>query len=179
MSEVQYHPLQYHPPSDQEEAAQHLLNDSLIPAHDYAHPESASPLSVYSLTETYSAMDPPTTAAPGYTDIEQNTAGSYAQSEDDWVQRQQYLSRANTDVGVKRSKTRKVKLIQGSVLSIDYPVPSAVQNAIEPHYRNAEGAYEEEFTHMRYTAATVDPNDFTLSNGFNLRPRMYNRHTVS
>jgi chitin synthase len=80
---------------------------------------------------------------------------------------------------MKRSKTRKVKLIKGSVLSIDYPVPSAVQNAIEPHYRNAEGAYEEEFTHMRYTAATVDLNDFTLSNGFNLRPRMYNRYTVS
>ena len=52
-------------------------------------------------------------------------------------------------IGVKRSKTRKVKLIQGSVLSIDYPVPSAVQNAIEPRYRNAEGAYEEEFTQMR------------------------------
>jgi chitin synthase len=30
---------------------------------------------------------------------------------------------------------------------------------------------------MRYTAATCDPDDFTLKNGFNLRPAMYNRHT--
>ena len=30
---------------------------------------------------------------------------------------------------------------------------------------------------MRYTAATCDPNDFTLKNGYDLRPRMYNRHT--
>ena len=27
------------------------------------------------------------------------------------------------------------------------------------------------------TAATCDPNDFTLHNGYNLRPAMYNRHT--
>jgi chitin synthase len=30
---------------------------------------------------------------------------------------------------------------------------------------------------MRYTAATCDPNEFTLKNGYNLRPAMYNRHT--
>lgn len=30
---------------------------------------------------------------------------------------------------------------------------------------------------MRYTAATCDPDDFTLKNGYNLRPAMYNRHT--
>jgi chitin synthase len=27
------------------------------------------------------------------------------------------------------------------------------------------------------TAATCDPSDFTLKNGYNLRPAMYNRHT--
>jgi chitin synthase len=27
------------------------------------------------------------------------------------------------------------------------------------------------------TAATCDPNEFTLHNGYNLRPAMYNRHT--
>ena len=30
---------------------------------------------------------------------------------------------------------------------------------------------------MRYTAATCDPDEFTLKNGYNLRPAMYNRHT--
>ncbi|PBP17552.1 chitin synthase 2 [Diplocarpon rosae] len=35
----------------------------------------------------------------------------------------------------------------------------------------------EEFSNMRYTAATCDPDEFTLKNGYNLRPAMYNRHT--
>lgn len=98
-------------------------------------------------------------------------------ADEDWVHRQQHVDRVLGGGGIKRSKTRKVKLVQGSILSIEYPVPSAVQNAIEPQYRNAEGIDDEEFTSMRYTAATCDPNDFTLQNGYNLRPRMYGRHT--
>lgn len=78
---------------------------------------------------------------------------------------------------IKRYATRKVKLTQGNVLSIDYPVPSAIQNAIQPKYRQDLEGGSEEFTHMRYTAATCDPDDFTLKNGYNLRPAMYNRHT--
>lgn len=97
--------------------------------------------------------------------------------EENWVQRQQNHQAAENSNGLKRSKTRKVKLVQGSILSVDYPVPSAVQNAIEPRYRNDEAGFEDEFTKLRYTAATCDPNDFTLQNGYNLRPRMYNRHT--
>ncbi|KAG9989461.1 chitin synthase, class, partial [Aureobasidium melanogenum] len=79
--------------------------------------------------------------------------------------------------GLKRNATRKVKLVQGNVLSADYPVPSAIQNAVQAKYRNDLESGSEEFTHMRYTAATCDPNDFTLKNGYNLRPAMYNRHT--
>jgi chitin synthase len=45
--------------------------------------------------------------------------------------------------------TRKVKLVQGSVLSADYPVPSAIQNAIQAKYRNDLESGSEEFTHMR------------------------------
>lgn len=33
------------------------------------------------------------------------------------------------------------------------------------------------FTESVDTAATCDPDDFTLKNGYDLRPRMYNRHT--
>lgn len=47
---------------------------------------------------------------------------------------------------------------------------------MQPKYLDIEGE-KEEFLTMRYTAATCDPNEFTLSNGYNLRPRMYNRHT--
>ncbi|PYH90310.1 chitin synthase [Aspergillus ellipticus CBS 707.79] len=78
---------------------------------------------------------------------------------------------------LQRSGTRKIRLVRGSVLSVDYPVPSAIQNSIQPIYRDAEDAFPEEFTHMRYTAATCDPDEFTLRNGYNLRPAMYNRHT--
>lgn len=31
--------------------------------------------------------------------------------------------------------------------------------------------------HMRYTAATCDPDDFTEANGYSLRTKMYNRQT--
>lgn len=77
--------------------------------------------------------------------------------------------------GLKRRGTRKIKLakgIQGSVLSVDYPVPTAILNAVEPQYQGSE-----EFSKMRYTAATCDPNEFTIMNGYDLRPRTYNRHT--
>lgn len=95
--------------------------------------------------------------------------------EDSWVERQQQPQMGGGG-GLGRSKTRKIKLVQGSVLSIDYPVPSAIKNAVQPQYRDAESGTEE-FHKMRYTAATCDPNDFTLKNGYDLRPRMYNRHT--
>ncbi|KAL4736029.1 chitin synthase C [Aspergillus similis] len=79
--------------------------------------------------------------------------------------------------GLNRYGTRKINLVKGTVLSVDYPVPSAIQNAIQPEYRDAEESFAEEFTHMRYTAATCDPDEFTLRNGYNLRPAFYNRHT--
>lgn len=34
-----------------------------------------------------------------------------------------------------------------------------------------------EFSHLRYTAATCDPNDFTLDNGYSLRASSYGRET--
>ncbi|KAL2827722.1 chitin synthase-domain-containing protein [Aspergillus cavernicola] len=78
---------------------------------------------------------------------------------------------------LRRYGTRKINLVKGSVLSVDYPVPSAIQNAVQAEYRDAEEAFTEEFTHLRYTAATCDPDEFNLRNGYNLRPAIYNRHT--
>lgn len=118
-------------------------------------------------------------------------------SMDDWRRRQ-------APSGLRRYATRKVKLHHGGVLALDYPVPSAVQNAIQNKYRGDDiETGNNEFTHMRCTcpawlvdanfvwstreittltvfldtAATCDPDDFTLKNGYNLRPNMYNRHT--
>lgn len=132
-------------------------------------------------------MQDPTTAfgVPGRTPspYERSDSGST----EAWRQRQ--VPGANS---LKRYATRKVKLIQGSVLSLDYPVPSAIQNAVQAKYRSDLEGGTEEFTHMRCsysrpggklsltfldTAATCDPNEFTLKNGYNLRPAMYNRHT--
>jgi chitin synthase len=131
------------------------------------------PVSRYSLTESY-APDP---AAPPYHDP-YNTAGStysghtmdnaaaafgvpgrvaspYARSEtsstEAWRQRQ-----APTGGNLRRYATRKVKLVQGSVLSVDYPVPSAIQNAVQAKYRNDLEGGSEEFTHMRCRLIPVE-----------------------
>lgn len=112
---------------------------------------------------------------PGYAQPDR-TGSPYSHSDtgstEAWRQRQVPGGPAAAG-GLKRNATRKVKLVQGAVLSADYPVPSAIQNAVQPKYRNDLESGSEEFTHMRYTAATCDPNDFTLKNGYNLRPAMY------
>lgn len=117
-------------------------------------------MSRYSLTESY-ATDP---AAPPYHDpynpsgamdnpaaaygVPGRVASPYARSEtsstEAWRQRQ-----APTGGNLRRYATRKVKLVQGSVLSVDYPVPSAIQNAVQAKYRNDLEGGSEEFTHMR------------------------------
>lgn len=61
-----------------------------------------------------------------------------------WQQRQ-------APTGLRRYATRKIKLVQGSVLSVDYPVPSAIQNAIQREYRESEEGFPEEFSHLRCT----------------------------
>ncbi|CAK1357150.1 Chitin synthase G [Cercospora beticola] len=142
----------------------------------------------YNLEESYVGQPPnygyteyhgsaTTLQDPGY-GAPDRVPSPYSRSEtgstEAWRQRQQPGAAAG---GLKRNATRKVKLVQGAVLSADYPVPSAIQNAVQAKYRNDLESGSEEFTHLRYTAATCDPNDFTLKNGYNLRPAMYNRHT--
>ncbi|CRL22432.1 Chitin synthase [Penicillium camemberti] len=201
------HHLQDVPPSqyrEDEDAARGLLSQQQGPfatPFDDPHSRGASPqrrASGYSLTETYAAdsapsyHDPYETSAV-YSGQEETTAAAfgvpgrvaspYARSEtsstEAWRQRQAPggAGGGGGGGGLRRYATRKVKLVQGSVLSVDYPVPSAIQNAIQAKYRNDVEGGSEEFTHMRYTAATCDPNEFTLHNGYNLRPAMYNRHT--
>ena len=74
---------------------------------------------------------------------------------------------------VGRGETRKVKLTKGHFVA-EYRAPTAIQNAIEQQYTYTKTT---EFSHMRYTAATCDPDDFTPENGWNLRTRMYGRET--
>ncbi|KAF8344932.1 glycosyltransferase family 2 protein [Amanita rubescens] len=74
---------------------------------------------------------------------------------------------------ISRGVTRKVKLTKGNFIA-EYPVPTAIQNAVEKQYLSKSST---EFSHMRYTAATCDPDDFTEANGWSLRTKMYNRET--
>ncbi|KAJ7228697.1 glycosyltransferase family 2 protein [Mycena pura] len=72
-----------------------------------------------------------------------------------------------------RAVTRKIQLTNGNFIA-EYPVPTAVHSAIEPHYSQTNTT---EFSHMRYTAATVDPDEFNEENGYSLRTKMYKRDT--
>jgi chitin synthase len=83
-----------------------------------------------------------------------------------WMKRQQ---------APKRGLTRKVKLTRGNWV-VEHRVPTAVRNSVEPKW--AQGAMSNEFTHMRYTAATCDPDEFTPENGWTLRTTaQYQRDT--
>ncbi|OAV89389.1 hypothetical protein PTTG_03986 [Puccinia triticina 1-1 BBBD Race 1] len=67
---------------------------------------------------------------------------------------------------VQRGITRRVKLTQGNFIN-NYPVPKAVSNSIEQKY--LQQAVGKQFSHLRYTAATCDLDDFTPENGWKLR----------
>lgn len=51
--------------------------------------------------------------------------------------------------GISGGVIRKVKLVQGTVPSADYPVPSTIQNAVQLKYRNDLESGSEEFTRLR------------------------------
>ena len=73
---------------------------------------------------------------------------------------------------LQRMKTvKKQFLLYRGNLGLDCPVPPRLRNQV-PH------GDRDEFTHMRYTAATCDPNDFYAEN-FTLRQKLFSkqRHT--
>ena len=75
---------------------------------------------------------------------------------------------------IRRWKTvKEVQLFQGNLV-LDCPVPPKLLNQI-PHAQPPE---RDEFTHMRYSAATCDPSEF-FENRFTLRQRLFAkpRHT--
>ncbi|PVF97979.1 hypothetical protein CPB86DRAFT_759334 [Serendipita vermifera] len=67
---------------------------------------------------------------------------------------------------MKRRSIRQVPLQNGNLV-FDVQVPSHIVTSSEK---------SEEFTKMRYTAATCDPDDF-VRNKYSLRPYLYGRHT--
>ena len=144
---------------------------------DRLHTPDPRPTSAYSLTETYADNSMPYGqgyGAPAYVEqppptdaynVPPRVASPYDRSDtsstEAWRQRVQPGGPAAAAGGLKRNATRKVKLVQGSVLSADYPVPSAIQNAVQAKYRNDLEAGSEEFTHMRckFPPTPPDPID--------------------
>lgn len=163
--------FQYGPGED--DASHALLTHQAPYSGPFEDPHSHTPTPVhgadrYSLTESYAAHEPtpppfhdPYNPAPsvysGHTmenpaaafGVPGRIASPYSRSEtsstEAWRQRQAPPAAGN----LRRYATRKVKLVQGSVLSVDYPVPSAIQNAVQAKYRNDLEGGSEEFTHMR------------------------------
>ncbi|KAJ7655266.1 chitin synthase [Mycena polygramma] len=88
-------------------------------------------------------------------------------------------SRMSLDTGwrrrqmLQRGVTRKVKLTKGNFIA-EYAVPTAVHNATQAQYSATRST---EFSHMKYTAATCDPDFFTEENGWSLRAKDYGRET--
>lgn len=68
---------------------------------------------------------------------------------------------------VARSNTKKVVLFQGNLV-LDCPVPTRLMEA--------SARKDKEFSMMRYSAVTCDPNDFA-ANKYTLRPQLMNRET--
>ena len=167
-----YNNAQYPNPLHRPVSTAYSLSESYAPAPGHPNQHSQE----YSNGASYGVQleDVPFAGSIGTGPTRTDSPAGTIDSDEAWRQRQNPAGMAG---GLKRFPTSKVKLIQGSVLSVDYPVPSAIKNAVEPQYTADVEANNEEFTHMRYTAATCDPNDFTLRNGYNLRPAMYNRHT--
>lgn len=70
---------------------------------------------------------------------------------------------------LRRHKSKKhVSLVQGNLI-LDCPVPTKLLGFLN-------NRTDSEFTTMRYTAVTCDPDDF-LSHNYTLRPRLYGRQT--
>ncbi|KAJ1891283.1 hypothetical protein LPJ66_007009, partial [Kickxella alabastrina] len=68
----------------------------------------------------------------------------------------------------RRRDLKRIELTAGNLV-IDRPVPNALLNKCK--FKDAK-----EFTHMRYTAVTCDPNKFKLES-YNLRPALMGRET--
>ncbi|WRT68438.1 uncharacterized protein IL334_005414 [Kwoniella shivajii] len=69
---------------------------------------------------------------------------------------------------------KKIRLTKGNFIA-DYAVPGPVSSSVEDKW--LIGNKSNEFSHMRYTAATCDPDDFTPENGWKLKTASYNRET--
>lgn len=136
----------------------------------YVYPPSHTGHGAYQLSDHPVGFPTPQPYAAGPGRMGTPFSGGHESDENasqaEWIKRQQMP---------KRGLTRKVKLTRGHWI-VDHHVPTAVRNAVEPKW--STGVKSNEFSHMRYTAATCDPDDFTPDNGWTLRTTsQYQRDT--
>ena len=162
------HPQYHNQHESDEEVERSLLHTNPTGAYQGPFDDSHSHTPAgqdhgYSLTESYADHNPH--HAPPFDTYDeyrgnnlqdpeyQNTGSPVSRAQttstEAWEARAQIGGPAAGGGGLKRNATRKVKLVQGNVLSADYPVPSAIQNAVQAKYRNDLESGSEEFTHMR------------------------------
>ena len=85
------------------------------------------------------------------------------------------ISQAGQKGAIKRWKTvKEVQLFNGNLV-LDCPVPPRLMNQLD---RGPNPAKRDEYTHMRYSAATCDP-EFFYDDRFTLRQKLFSqpRHT--
>ena len=112
---------------------------------------------------------PNTFAGSEYPHSDPDEEGDYDQGLDKLEDTRHY-GPAPTQAQPRRLKAmakKQVRLIQGNLV-LDNPVPSKLTSFLPRR--------DSEFTHMRYTAATCDPDDF-VSDGYTLRPALFGRET--
>lgn len=109
-----------------------------------SYSEGPPPLSIsrYSPTGSYSPAASPFASVPGRYSVAESGTSPFAEDQG-ITESPAPVQVPAPQAGPKRYPTRKIKLIQGTVLSLDYPVPSAIRNAVESKYRDVEGAGEE------------------------------------
>ncbi|KAI8874442.1 glycosyltransferase family 2 protein [Ramicandelaber brevisporus] len=73
-------------------------------------------------------------------------------------------------VAARQRRFKQVELTSGNLV-VDSPVPQQLLGVIDESLKERQ-----EFTHMRYTACTCDPNEFA-NEQYTLRPAIYGRHT--
>ncbi|GAA94465.1 glycosyltransferase family 2 protein [Mixia osmundae IAM 14324] len=181
--------LRAHQDEDEDEESQYLTQSSFPPGQGYSHMRhgSDSPSSSFDqlayppkTTERYAGVslkDEPLSAlgASASNDAFRLSLLSLppgaGPTKQQILEQREWQKRAGAP---KRGLTRRLKLVGGNFIA-DYEVPRAVLNAVESQY--LDGSRKNEFSHMRYTAATCDPDDFTPQNGWTLRAREAGRDT--
>ena len=121
-------------------------------------PAYSVPVSAYSLTQRQSDAIEHDTSSSASDGLRVVPASAYSLTNPyarDGPQRDpaylQSVERSNPQQGPsfpRRYATRRVRLVQGTVLSLKYPVPSAIKNAVQPKYRGVDGS-PGEFLNMR------------------------------